>query len=85
MARKASAKFGGDEPIGITALEGCEMCKKCCFQHPDPEHAYDFDYKKAICMIYTADRGMKPVSVMDDEEPCDYFSSMDEILKENPS
>lgn len=85
MTSTMSDKFGGDEPIGIAEANPCKTCQKCCFQHPDPEHANDFDYKKAICMIYTFDRGLKPTAVMDDEEPCDYFSSMDEILKENPS
>lgn len=75
-------KFNG--PIGISALDGCTQCKECCFQFPDPEKPNDFDYSKAICLIYTAERGMKPSTVMDDQEPCQYFYSLDKIIKDNP-
>lgn len=76
-------KFGG--PIGITPLGGCTQCKDCCFQYPDPEKARSNDYLKAICMIYTPERGMKPVGVMNDEAKCEYFDSLSQFLAEHPN
>lgn len=81
----ARDRIWGSEPIGITEAANCKACQDCIYQHPDPEHAYQDDYKKIVCMIYSAERHiMKPDDVLFEGADCEYFESMSEFLKNHP-